>query len=313
MERKFKKILLVIRGREEEQAVIQRAAQLAKQTGAKVTALRVLRRLLTDAHLATAGVQRKEVENAATAAAHEDLRRSLRPIEKRSAVQVKVAWGTPFLEVIREVLRHRFDLVMVNASRVGTLQGSLFGHMTMRLMRKCPCPVWAVKTGPQAPANRVLAAIEFPESEDAAKLNDKIVELASRVAQLENSELHLVHAWDVFAEGILRGRAGAKGPDLDAMTRQARLAGKKMLLDLVSQHGLGIPPDRIHLLKGSAAAVIPRLVRRKKIDVLVMGTVCRSGVAGLLMGNTAERVLGNVKCSVLTLKPDGFVTPVRLK
>jgi nucleotide-binding universal stress UspA family protein len=76
---------------------------------------------------------------------------------------------------------------------------------------------------------------------------------------------------------------------------------------------LSIPPERIHLVKGSAAAVIPRLVLRKKIDVLVMGTVCRTGVAGFLMGNTAERVLGNVKCSVLTLKPDGFVTPVRLK
>jgi universal stress protein E len=313
MQRKFKKILLVIRGREEEQAVIQRAARLSKQAGAKLTALRVLQRLLPDAHLEGVGVPRKDVERIATATAHEDLRRALRPIEKQSAAQVKVIWGTPFLEVIREVLRHRFDLVTVNAHRVGTLQGSLFGHMTMRLMRKCPCPVWAVKTGARPPANRVLAAIAAPESEEAAKLNDKIVELASLVAQLENKELHLVHAWDVFAEGILRGRAGVKSADLDAMTHQARLAGKKVLLDLVSRHGLNVPPERVHLVKGSAAAVIPRLVHRKKIDVLVIGTVCRTGIAGFLMGNTAERVLGNVKCSVLTLKPDGFVTPVRLK
>jgi nucleotide-binding universal stress UspA family protein len=313
MQRKFKKILLVIRGRKEEKAVIQRAARLAKQSGAKLTALRVLQRQLPDAHMESALVPQREIEKIAAALAHEDLRKALRPVEKQSAAQVKVTWGTPFLEVIREVQRHRFDLVMVNARAVGTLRGSLFGHMTMRLMRKCPCPVWAVKTGTRAPANRVLAAIAAPESAEAAKLNDKIVELASSVAQQENSELHLVHAWDVFAEGILRGRAGVKDADLDAMTRQARLAGKKVLLDLVSRHGLSIPPERIHLVKGSAAAVIPRLVLRKKIDVLVMGTVCRTGVAGFLMGNTAERVLGNVKCSVLTLKPDGFVTPVRLK
>jgi nucleotide-binding universal stress UspA family protein len=249
----------------------------------------------------------------AAAKAQEDLRKALQPVAKRHAVQVKVVWGTPFLEVIQEVLRHRFDLVMVNARDVGTLRGSLFGHMTMRLMRKCPCPVWAVKTGAHAPAQRVLAAISAPETPEAAKLNDKIVEMASHVAQLENSELHLVHAWDVFAEGILRGRAGMKDADLDAMTSQARLTAKKTLLDLVSRHELSLPPERVHLAKGSAAAVIPRLVGSKKIDVLVMGTVCRSGVAGLLMGNTAERVLGNVKCSVLTLKPEGFVTPVQLK
>jgi len=313
MRPKFKKILLVIRGREEERAVIQRAARLAKQTGAKLTALRVLQRQLPDAHMESAGVPRKEIEKIAAAVAHEDLRKALRPVEKQSAAQVKVIWGTPFIEVIREVQRHRFDFVMVNAHRVGTLQGSLFGHMTMRLMRKCPCPVWAVKTGARSPANRVLAAIAAPESEEAAKLNGKIVELASSVAQQENSELHVVHAWNVFAESILRGRGGVKDADLNAMTRQARLTGKKMVLDLVSRHGLSIPRERIHLVKGSAAAVIPRLVLRKKIDVLVMGTVCRTGVAGFLMGNTAERVLGNVKCSVLTLKPDGFVTPVRLK
>ncbi len=43
-----------------------------------------------------------------------------------------------------------------------------------------------------------------------------------------------------------------------------------------------------------------------------MGTVSRTGVAGLLIGNTAERILRQVDCSVLTVKPDGFITPVRL-
>jgi len=41
-----------------------------------------------------------------------------------------------------------------------------------------------------------------------------------------------------------------------------------------------------------------------------MGTVCRTGVAGLFIGNTAEKVLRQVDCSLLTVKPEGFVTPV---
>ena len=45
-------------------------------------------------------------------------------------------------------------------------------------------------------------------------------------------------------------------------------------------------------------------------DLLVMGTVCRTGVSGFFMGNTAEQVLQQVECSVLTVKPDRFITPV---
>jgi nucleotide-binding universal stress UspA family protein len=41
-----------------------------------------------------------------------------------------------------------------------------------------------------------------------------------------------------------------------------------------------------------------------------MGTVARTGVRGFIMGNTAETVLEQIDCSVLAIKPQGFVTPV---
>ena len=43
-----------------------------------------------------------------------------------------------------------------------------------------------------------------------------------------------------------------------------------------------------------------------------MGTVGRTGIRGLFIGNTAEAILNQVKCSVLAVKPSGFETPVRL-
>ena len=43
-----------------------------------------------------------------------------------------------------------------------------------------------------------------------------------------------------------------------------------------------------------------------------MGTVARTGIPGLLIGNTAETILQRVDCSVLAVKPDGFVSPVGL-
>jgi nucleotide-binding universal stress UspA family protein len=66
------------------------------------------------------------------------------------------------------------------------------------------------------------------------------------------------------------------------------------------------------MLKGESGHLIPQLAAKLKVGLIVMGTVSRTGVAGLLIGNSAERILRRVDCSVLTVKPDGFVTPVRV-
>ena len=68
----------------------------------------------------------------------------------------------------------------------------------------------------------------------------------------------------------------------------------------------------IHLVEGEPGECISALVDKEDIDLLVMGTVCRTGIAGFLIGNTAEEVLSQVDCAVLTVKPEGFVTPVTL-
>jgi len=43
-----------------------------------------------------------------------------------------------------------------------------------------------------------------------------------------------------------------------------------------------------------------------------MGTVARTGVPGFITGNTAESILNQLECSVLAIKPAGFVTPIEL-
>ena len=48
----------------------------------------------------------------------------------------------------------------------------------------------------------------------------------------------------------------------------------------------------------------------EEVDVVVMGTVWRDGPTGVLIADTAEKVLARVDCSVLAVKPRGFITPV---
>jgi nucleotide-binding universal stress UspA family protein len=65
-------------------------------------------------------------------------------------------------------------------------------------------------------------------------------------------------------------------------------------------------------VKGAARREIPLLAQQLEVDLVVVGTVARTGIPGLIMGNTAETILDQLDGSVLAIKPPGFATPVML-
>ena len=67
-----------------------------------------------------------------------------------------------------------------------------------------------------------------------------------------------------------------------------------------------MPNTQLHLLKGSPDEEIPRLSRKIEADLVVIGTVARTGIAGLFIGNTAETIFNQLDCSVLAVKPRGL-------
>jgi nucleotide-binding universal stress UspA family protein len=79
------------------------------------------------------------------------------------------------------------------------------------------------------------------------------------------------------------------------------------------QAALDYLKPQIHLVKGWARKEIPALAKRIDADLVVMGTVARTGISGFLIGNTAETILNQIDCSVLAIKPPGFQTPVTLQ
>lgn len=56
-------------------------------------------------------------------------------------------------------------------------------------------------------------------------------------------------------------------------------------------------------LAGSAVDVITSVARRKKVDLIVMGTHGRTGLSRLMMGSVAQGVLADAPCTVLTVRP----------
>ena len=110
---------------------------------------------------------------------------------------------------------------------------------------------------------------------------------------------------------MLNGRRGVHPNDLRKMLREEEQAHWNQLDQLLQKYTLDDLKHKSHLVKGDASTVISELVSKKQADLLIMGTVCRTGIAEFFIGNTAEKVLQRVECSVLTVKPDRFVTPVK--
>jgi nucleotide-binding universal stress UspA family protein len=216
------------------------------------------------------------------------------------------------LEIIHEVVRSKDELVVITAAGELRLKDTLCGDTSIHLLRKCPCPVWIVKPLHSRFYNRILAAVDaHTYDHERNTLNIKVMEAAASLARLEQSEIYVVHTW--IAPGTLRFGSELSQEGKEPVVSDAREARVAWLKELVRICPLEAVRYQVHLLEGEPAKAIPALAKRKRVDVIVMGTVSRTGLAALFIGNMAEKVLRQVDCSVLTVKPDALVTPVRVE
>lgn len=304
---RFKSIALVY---ECDDATLACAATLAKHHRARLTLVHVIKSVPDDLATFDAGGRTVDVRSlihrdrqaALLAAAKSIVGMGVRP-------RTRLLVGDPFIEVIRDVVANARDLVIMTADGRPGLRHRLLGSTASHLVRKCPVPVLVMKPGKRTRFKRVAVAVD-PGSSEAPQtaLNQRLLEMGAAIATREGAELHVVHAWQLVGEAMFRGRGGLSDADVsDLLMREA--ATKRAALEPLLQPWASLQPH-LHLLKGHAPDVVPRFVARAGVDLLVMGTVSRTGIAGLIIGNTAERILDAVQCSLLVAKPEGFISPV---
>ncbi|MES9994223.1 MAG: universal stress protein [Candidatus Thiodiazotropha sp.] len=230
---------------------------------------------------------------------------------KESLTYTKVLVGTPFIEVIKAVASHGYDLVIKSARCCDGLSDRIFGSTDLHLLRKCPCPVWVDRPGAAAQYEQVLAAVDpmAPASDNCAQL---VMDLATSLGRRESAKVDVVHAWTVHGESLLRdGRFRLSQTEYDLLMNQAINQHREPLHELLQNYAMSVSDAAVHLIKGEASTVIHQISDRLKADLIVMGTVGRSGIPGLFIGNTAEEVLQNTRASILAVKPPSFVSPVQ--
>ena len=222
--------------------------------------------------------------------------------------KINVVCGNPIAEVMQQVLRGRHDLVMVAEHSMPSSKPTSLGPTTLKLIRKSGCPVWVISPS-MAPLDiRIMAAVDpDPFDADRDALNTKILNIASSLAGREGTPLHIVNAWRAPAEGVLRSQGGLSAENLSRYVYNVFNVRASSVKEMIQKSSARKLRHRMHLIKGTASKVIPIAVRRERADLLVVGMFSRRGLGGWLIGNTAEKILNQVKCSVLLVKPNGAV------
>lgn len=221
-------------------------------------------------------------------------------------------------EIIKAAVLHEADLVIKAADRAVGEKSPMFGAVEKKLIRKCPTPVWIVRTETAEPPQRIAIAVDNAtaaankaESELlAASLLNHAADLAQRFGV---GEVSVIHAWSAHAVSFLSApRSGLSSQDIKDYINEWKGISESWLDTFVAEanarfgaRGFSFKP---HLTMGDARTEIPAAADRLRVDLLVMGSANRSGVPGLFIGNTAEGVIDRLSCSVYVVKPEGFAS-----
>jgi len=321
--KRFSNILLVVDERADYSAALKRGATLARKNQARLTVCAIVDAVPSEVRIGSIRITPRQVLDVATARKREWLEDTVNSVATDGvSVDMKVLVGKPFIEIIRQVLRNNHDLIIKCADADGALREILFSSTDKHLMRKCPCPVWIIKPTERQKYLRILAAVDQdPEQPAKDTLNRQILEMSTSLALAEYSEAHIVHAWEVFGKSLLTSHKwNFSAAEYEAMLAEEATGRRRWLKNLVKNYGTSAETDNadildlhFHVVQGPAQFVVSDLARELSVDLVVMGTVARTGIDGFFMGNTAESILGQLDCSVLTIKPPGFNSPVTLE
>ncbi len=137
----------------------------------------------------------------------------------------------------------------------------------------------------------ILVAVDFYEQ------SDEITNKALALSKMYKAKLNIIHVVDNLP--MLDSGYGVESPfNMDLITELMDNAKKRIA---VLAKKLQIPSDQVWLEMGSTKSEIVRVAEENKVDLIVMGSHGRHGLA-LLLGSTANGVLHHAKCDVLAVR-----------
>jgi universal stress protein E len=304
--KEVRNILVVVDPTAPTQPAVAKAMQLAKLLRARVELF------VCDYRAGLEGSSAEGARNNLMTQRRTSLEELAGPYRKNGIeVTVDVCFDNPLHEgLLRKIAKSHTDLCVKDTHYHNLMRRTLITNTDWHLIRSSPVPLLLVKSTHWTSKLRTLAAIDPGHGADKpAALDHEICSWAGTLAAAMRGEAYAVHMY--FPAALLVASAVTTGMPMTVATgteqqviEDERRARMKAALEIAIPNG--IPPDRIHLMLGSAVDLLAEEAERVRADVVVMGAVSRSRMERMFVGHTAERVLDHLPCDVLIVKPLDF-------
>ncbi|GAA0687712.1 universal stress protein [Marinobacterium maritimum] len=270
----FNKLLVVLNPTSDEQVALNKAIRIAGKMDIQITALLLANQVK--------GEFRTKLDQ-----------RLLQLKTQGIDVKLEISEET---DLLRAVLlcqhQHGFDLTLKEPHKA-SLTDSLFTSVDWKLLRTNRTPVLMVRSVMRGPDAPILAAVEAqPSDQEHLRLSNLILEQSRTLADRLSRPLHLFSA----APAPMQDPAHT-----EQHTEQQTQAYREACIALGDRYG--IPAAQVHVGSGPAELLIADQAKALGAQLLVLGTVARTGLRGVLLGNTAEQVLERADVDVLVIPP----------
>ncbi|MBS1233242.1 MAG: universal stress protein [Nitrospirae bacterium] len=282
---KYKKILVAFDGSESGRNALRETLKFAADEHCQVTVVSVIPSYEGDlSALWTNNIKssmRKQCDMA--------LSEALNLAQKEGVtIETVCAEGEIYERIVDLADMGNFDLIVTGKKGMSLLGRAFVGSVTARVIGYSRQDVLVVPDGAKIAWKKLLVATDGSVYSEAAA--QRVIEISRQY----HSTLKALSVVDVTVEFMIRAQE----------VYESLLAKAKEFTDVIKKKALlaGIEADSI-VRDGEVYKVIIDVAKEYQADMIVMGSLGRTGIKRLLMGSTAERVLGNASYPVLIVKP----------
>ena len=285
---KFNNILVVLNPDNEKQYALARAVRLVKEqqneTKVKITTLLSVYDLSYEMSALLSSEERSQMHETAI----EQQRQAVQfYLDKYADPEIEfeshIVWSSNEADAIREeVEKNQYDLVVKYTKDEESFTSLIFTPVDWQLLRKCPIPVLMVRDGDWKHQRRILVAVNVSgKQEYQDEFNQELV-AAYPVAPI-NMAIDL--------------------PEFNTSGYENGIRGQHLINMKALRQKFGIDEDHTHVREGFPEEVIPEVAKEIEAELVILGTVGRTGLSAALLGNTAEHVISKLSCNLLAIKP----------
>lgn len=295
------KILVVVSGKRREHIALARALQLAEFYDIKLHLLSCvydpgteISPLISNDH--KNAIKSKKLQNRLDYL--NEIKTALK--DKQVPIETHVIWHRKVQNAVIEMNEElKPDLIIKRISENASSVNPFTMPMDWQLLRLCPAPLLLVKDAKWKITSPIIASVDVnSDSDKRFEFNHTIINYAKLFSRLTDSETHVV---TTHITPNLDNATTIPGFDLQELKEKVMNLNKTKLKELVSNYN--IDDKNLHVVEGLTEVRVPALAKQLDSQIVVMGTIGRSGIKGAFMGNTAEKVLTYLQCEVLALKP----------